>query len=263
MPKMKIIGVSNPDAERVTCCYIRVSSRDEGRQTLSPEAQRQCIQEYCRLHNLGNTVMFSERESAATIRKRPELMKILEMCRAGQVAYVVVQDLTRLFRDLREALNTFDEMETKYGVKFLSATDMMANEPGADGEFVRGLHLLLGQRERKVLGERTSRALRANKQVPEKLRDYSPAMAYKARNGVLLTGQAPFGYRWGGGRKGRRKLAPCPHNHPILERMVALRGGGLSYKAIALRLLEERVRNKRGRVMEEKFIGRVLRRGWV
>ncbi len=265
--KIQIVGTveghAPPPAERITVGYVRVSSRQTDRQVLSPDVQKKCIQDYCKLHGLGRPEIVSERESAATIRKRPELLRVLEMCRAGQVAYVVVQDLTRLFRDMREALNVFNELEEGYGVKFLSAVDMMGNQPGADGKFVRGLNLLLGQREREVIGERTSRVLQATRQVPEKWRDVSPAMAVKAATGTLLCGKAPFGYRWGPGRKGKRKLIECSHDRPIVLKVHELRAAGLTYVAIAEELWRERIRDRKGAWVTARRVERILTRGWV
>lgn len=245
-----------------TIGYIRVSSKDKARQQLSPQAQAQVIRDYCRLHNLGDPLMIPERESAATIRKRPELIRILEMCRAGQVAFVVVQDLTRLFRDVREALNTFDEMERHHGVRFLSAVDMGANEQTADGNFIRDLKLILGQRERKMIGERSSRVLRTTKIAPMSLAHISPAMAEKATTGKVLCGPAPFGFRWGPGEKGKRKLIFCSHDGPILRRVYQLRAEGVPVTRIAYRLLDENVRTKRGRRVSYPGVHQMLSHNW-
>ena len=120
------------------------------------------------------------------------------MADAGMVANVVVQDITRLFRSVREALNEFDRLEAK-GVRFHSAVEQIdASTP--DGELMRTFKLALGQHERRRLGERTARVLRATKQA--KTGTGRPGVESKALRGKLMVGQPPFGFKW------VRKTAP-------------------------------------------------------
>jgi DNA invertase Pin-like site-specific DNA recombinase len=249
---VEIVGAAPPTAdvkllpaERLTVGYVRVSSVRETRQVLSPETQALVIRDFCRLNGLGVPQIVVERGSAATVRRRPELVRILEMCRADQVAHVVVQDLTRLFRDMREAVNIFAEMEHHHGVAFHSANRPALDTTTADGEFVRGLDVLLGQRERRQIGERTSRVLRATKQVTPEMARQNPALAYMAAHGLLTNAEAPTGYRWLG-RKAKRKLVKDPVYYPVVERILAMRAAGLGYRRIKAALNLERIRTPHG-----------------
>ncbi len=63
-----------------------------------------------------------------------------------------------------------------------SATEQI-DSTTADGEFSRGLKLLIGQRECKIVGARTRRVLHATKRVmPEQASD--AILAHKARSGT-------------------------------------------------------------------------------
>lgn len=250
--------------------YVRVSSRDEGRQTLSPETQRQVIRQYAKLHDLEPVQIMEERGSAGTIRRRPVLLQILEMCRGGQVKHVIVQDTTRLFREVREALNVFFEMEESRGVKFHSATEVGPSIDTPEGRLLRNQRLIYGQYEREVIGMRTKRALRATKTVPERDKDLNAAMRDYYEHGKLLNGAPPFGYRFRTFRNqhgpARTILEPCPVNAPISRRIMELRGQGLNAKRITMRLLEEGHRCKRGKarvVVSYKTVWLVVRRGWA
>ena len=230
----EIRGEINPKV----IAYIRVSTND-GRQALSPDAQVEVIRRYCKLQSLGSPEIHREEASAKSIRGRPVLLKILEMCRAGQVKHVIVQDTTRLFRDVREALNVFFELEEKYGVRFHSATQVEPDPTTADGKLMRNVRLIFGQYERQVMGERISRVVQATKKVPPEKASISPAMAEKVRTGKLLIGGAPTGYRWGPGQKGKRNLVRCQRYFPIVQMIAQLHRDGMSIKKITQKLALE------------------------
>jgi hypothetical protein len=277
---IEIVGELPPDStltaepgagQPEVCGYVRVSSREEDRQRLSPETQARVIRDYAKLNGLLPLQMVHERGSAGSLRGRPELLRILEMCRGGQVKHVIVQDSTRLFREVREALNTFFEMEETHGVRFHSATEIGPGIDTPEGRLIRNQRLIYGQYEREVIGERTRRVLRATKTVPESDKNISPAMAYRFEKGLLMNGAEPFGYRYlkrGGGTKPRRTvLVECPINHPILLRIHELAAEGTSPQAIAMHFLYTGVRCRRGRrkglVVRRRLVWNVLHRGWV
>lgn len=243
--------------------YVRVSSTDEARQTLSPTAQRQVIQEYCRLNGLARPLIVEERGSAATIRKRPELVMLLEKARGGFVSDIVVQDLSRLFRDVREALNTFHDIEQECGVRFHSATRAHHQYAAdtADGRFVRGLDVLLGERERAILSERIGRVLRETKQVRPEDAKLNPAMERRHREGKLLCGVAPIGYKWGPGKPGKRKLVRHPHYAEIIPLILKLREEGMGYRPIARHLNRVlHLRTHRGKPFHHSAVARIIQR---
>lgn len=269
LPEGATVTVDADADVRSVVGYVRVSSKQEDRQRLSPETQREVIRAYAKLHSLGAVAIMEERGSAATIRKRPVLLHILDLCRSGQVKHVIVQDTTRLFRDVREALNVFFELEKQHGVRFHSAVDGDMDTTTADGVFMRDLKLVLGQRERRLIGERTRRVMQATKRVREADKDLNPAMRHHYDHGLILAGKPPFGYRFRTLRNqsaSRTILEPCPVNMPIVERIHELAAEGLSGGQIAQRLLAEDIRCKdgkrRGSVVRRETVWRVLKRGW-
>ena len=159
---------------------------------MAPTARTQVIQDYCRLTSLSTPEIVVEEASAKSIRGRPELFHILQMCRARQVKHVIIQDLTRLFRDVREALNVIYEREDGMGVRFHSATQLGPDPTTADGEMIRNIRLVYGRYERRRIGERTRAALRRMKTPP----GGTPLLDARADQGKLVTGRAPYGFRW-------------------------------------------------------------------
>ncbi len=264
LPPAEAIQGDVSSITNLVVAYIRVSSKQEDRQTLSPETQVQICRDYCHRNGLSAPIIMSERGSAATVRNRPIMLKMLEMCRSGQVEHIVVQDLTRLFREAREALNTFDEMERLYGVKFHSALMPNLDTTTADGEFTRGLQVLLGHRERRLIAERTSRALQANRKVTAEMAASSPPLASRFERGKLFQGGGipPFGYKWGGGQKGKRRFVRDEHDYRIVLRIKELRDQGLGYQRISRMLANEYLRDRNGKLVGYARIDRVLRRGY-
>ncbi len=192
-----IIGTPPPDVTTIrgvkpkhplTYGYVRVST--EG-QVLSPKAQVKVIRRYAQLNGMTIDRFAIEQKSAKSLKGRPELQHILALADDGQVGHVIVQDITRLFRSVREALNEFHRLEDK-GVVFHSAAEHI-DATTADGELMRTFKLALGQHERRRLGERTKRVLHATKQpIP----GTGEAHDSKAKRGKLLVGAPPYGFRW-------------------------------------------------------------------
>jgi site-specific DNA recombinase len=256
-PRVEIIGAASDGApvqmHRVVI-YARVSSKQETRQTLSPQAQADLCRNYCRLHGLQDPEVIQERASAKDIAGRPELQRIMAMCRAGQVGHLVVQDLTRLYRDLRGALRLFDEME-ELGVRIHGVVTPVDSDT-ADGRFVRDLNVLLGQRERELLAERIKRGL--SQKIVKPAPGQNAAMAYRAQHGLHLTSGAPYGYRWGPGRVGHRKLIVDAKEAAMLADLRARRESGMSWGQIAQAWLREGVRNRSGRPFHRSTLYHLL-----
>ena len=221
--------------EPLTVAYVRVSTE---KQELSTKAQVKVIRDYAHWNRLTIYRFYAEKKSAKSLRGRPELQRILDMADAGMVANVVVQDITRLFRSVREALIDFDRLEAK-GVRFHSAVEPLdASIP--DGELMRTFKLALGQHERRRLGERTARVLRATKLA--KAGTGLPGVESKARRGKLLVGRAPYGFKW---NRQKKTLVEHPWEFPILKEILQRHRQGQSVRGILDWLNEARIPTKR------------------
>lgn len=216
--------------------YVRVSMLDTTKQTLSPEAQARIIRDYCKLHSLGEPEVLSERGSAKSIAGRPIMRQLLAMCRAGQIQHVVCQDTTRLFREVREALNTFAEL-ADLGVQVHSAVEGGRLDDSASAQLQRNVKLVFGQYERQVIGERTRRAL-ATKVV--KLEPgLNPAMLERAVTGKLLVGSPPLGYKIE-----KKKWVPFWKEMAVMKFARALYAQGYSMNQVRGILCNSGIRNR-------------------
>lgn len=80
-----------------TAVYVRVSIDQR------TDSQEQELRRYCRQRGLGNPTFFTDRISGAKA-SRPELDKVMQRVRAGEVDRLVVYRLDRLGRSLKQPI---------------------------------------------------------------------------------------------------------------------------------------------------------------
>lgn len=237
-----------PVAGSGTLGYARVSSEQTDRQTLSPDAQAGMIRAYASVNGLGDVEMVYERKSAKNLKGRPELLRILAMCRAGQVKHLIVTEITRLSRDLGDALKVFEELD-RCNVQLHGATRQI-DRSTADGQFVSDLDVILGVRERAKLAERTTAALRAKPPVPYNPKDNAGMQWFALKKYYLGKVPPPRGYRYKmkivDGRARAVGVEENPKEMAMIRRCFELRWQGKSFPEIAAILCSERYRTRRG-----------------
>jgi DNA invertase Pin-like site-specific DNA recombinase len=151
--------------------YCRVSTAKQGKSCLGLEAQRAAIDDFL---NGGQWKLVAEYVEVETGKndERPELKKALHRAKVTG-ATLVIAKLDRLSRNLRFIA---EMQESK--VRFVCA-DM----PDANGLTIH-IFASLAQHERKVISERTKRALQAAKARGQQLGNPNGARALKrARKG--------------------------------------------------------------------------------
>ncbi|MDE2096927.1 MAG: recombinase family protein [Patescibacteria group bacterium] len=254
LSKFEIIGDADTQEglPGVPCvAYCRVSKEDERVQTLSPAAQAALCKQYASIHALPDPLIVQERKSAKNITGRPELMRVLAMCRAGQVRDIVVVDLTRLFREVRGGLEAFDELQ-RLGVTVHSAAKGHAiDTTTADGRFMHILDMAFGERERLIISERTKRALRAKPPIPYNPNDNAGMRSLALAGRHYAGGEAPFGYQWRG-PKGKNKLVVLQAEIDALHLIHAMTLAGAETRQVMWALLFIGFRPRRGGKMLDR-----------
>lgn len=157
--------------------YCRVSSREQGRSGLGLEAQRAAIERFCEADGeLIITEWFTEVESGKrvsdTLAARPQLAGALNQA-ALLGGPVVVSKLDRLSRDVH-----FISGLMVHGVQFIACDLGRQSDP-----FMLHLFAALAEKERALISERTTAALKALKARGVKLGSPTPASGgHKAQN---------------------------------------------------------------------------------
>ena len=191
--------------------YYRVSTERQGRSGLGLAAQRadvaRCIAQ------LGGGRTLAEKEDIASGKRddRKALTEALDLC-ADTGASLVFAKFDRLTRDLG-----FWCQLKKSGVNFIAAENPNATPLTID------ILIAFATEERRLIGERTKKALAAKKAELE---------AKGERLGNPLGAKA-FGTRRGAGAAEGRTQKADAFARRLAGRVLPLRAKGLSYRAIA------------------------------
>jgi DNA invertase Pin-like site-specific DNA recombinase len=199
--------------------YIRVSRVGGrlGESFISPEAQREKIEAWAKLHDAQIIEWHQELDESGAKRERPKFQEALARCERGETGGIVVAKLDRFARSAVDALESIKRLE-KTGARLVSVEDGF-DDSTAMGRFARGILLLLAELE----WER----IRSN---------WETAIGRAVADGVHVTGLVPTGYK----RNGKRsKLVPDPVAAPVVREAFRMRASRASCEKIA-RYFEEK-----------------------
>lgn len=166
--------------------YCRVSSREQGRSGLGLEAQKAAIKAFCeRDGDLTIVAWFTEIESGKrvsdTLAKRPQLAAALNQA-ALLNGPVVVSKLDRLSRDVH-----FVSGLMVHGVEFIACDLGRQSDP-----FMLHLFAALAEKERALISERTTAALKALKARGVRLGSGNPKAGAEVLRARARERDAPF-----------------------------------------------------------------------
>jgi len=130
--------------------YYRVSTKTQGESGLGLEAQRAYILHFLPADAIAGEV--TEVESAKSITGRPILRAAIERCRKEGLTLAVAK-IDRLSRRTEDALQIFADLNGRLWT---------ADVPNLD-KFTLTLFMAIADRERELIGIRTSQALQAKK----------------------------------------------------------------------------------------------------
>lgn len=96
--------------------YIRVSTHEQ-----STELQKRDIEAYSVKEGLALS-WYSDEGVSGTTNQRPDLTRLMEDVRSGKVTTLIVWKMDRLFRSLKDLIDTLQELD-KMGCVFISLKD--------------------------------------------------------------------------------------------------------------------------------------------
>jgi DNA invertase Pin-like site-specific DNA recombinase len=124
--------------------YARVSTKEQNIDKYIEELKKE-----------GCEKIFYEKVSGAK-SNRPEFQRMIDMLRQGDV--VVVSDLTRLSRSMKDLINTMEIFKSR-GVQLKSLKENWIDTTTAQGELMFNIFSALAEFERKLTIERTRAGL--------------------------------------------------------------------------------------------------------
>ena len=191
--------------------YIRVSGLLQVKDQESLPRQEEKIRSYCNLKNLDDPLIIADEGVSGFKENRQGFQKLVDLCKQGRVATLIIYDLSRLSRSVRVTLEFIDEQIQKQGIEFVSlCQNIETNTP--HGRAFLTLISVFNQLYRDEISYKTKLALQ-----------------HKKAKGQRYTGKVPFGFI--ATEEGR--LIPSGHEIKLVERISSLRASGLSFQSIA------------------------------
>lgn len=137
--------------------YVRVSTEEQRDYGYSIDAQLREIKEYCERRNLNIIDIYNDAGHSAKDLNRPEMERMLNDIKNGKINLVIAMKVDRLTREGYDGqwfLRFCKEHDC--GLIFLQENyDVTTPE----GEMGYGISLLFGQRERRLISQRTKTAM--------------------------------------------------------------------------------------------------------
>ncbi|MCX6125600.1 MAG: recombinase family protein [Proteobacteria bacterium] len=161
--------------------YVRVSTEEQAQNPEgSIKSQEQRLRQYIEFKNLeGNfgsaAELFVDRAKSGKDTKRPQLQRMLQCIRKKEIDLVMVCELSRLSRSIRDFTDIWELMKA-HGCGFLSLREQFDTTTAA-GEMVLYTIANISQFERKQVSERVSANFLA-----------------RAKRGLFNGGSVPYGY---------------------------------------------------------------------
>lgn len=150
--------------------YIRVStdSQDTARQDLAMQEQK--VEK-----------VFREKLSGKSASARPELQKMLEYIRQGDV--VVVESISRLARNTKDLLELIEQIKSK-GADFVSLKETIDTNTPA-GQFMLTVFGAMAQLERSYILQRQSEGIQIKKEEDRQRKEQGlEPVTYKGRKPI-------------------------------------------------------------------------------
>ena len=212
--------------------YTRVSTKDQADEGISLDAQAERITHYCQAKGLELLAIHSDQKSGRVAQNRPGFQKMLEDLREKRAEAVVFFKLDRMFRSMKDGIQTFEEFQ-KEGVAVHDITNAMDTST-ANGRLFFHIVLVVASWESDLRSERAIEAVR-----------------YLKRHGRKYA-HRPFGYAAVLNGDGKFNLVPDDAEQEIITVIKNMRLGkepynkAMTYQKIADWLNADEVKGPRG-----------------
>ena len=223
-------------------CYIRVSTEEQARDALNLNNQERRCRDFCVSRNLHVVRVFTDPGQSARSADRPEFQKMLGFCRQHrqEVSFVVVYDLSRFARNVRDQADTITLL-LDCGVKVRSTLETNIDESPA-GRLAANIHGSFNQYFSDSLSERMKERSRAAVQAGR------------------WPWSAPLGYKNVDTREGAN-IVPDSDTAPHIRNAFELFATGLyTQRQVLDKVTEAGLRTSRGNKLSPQTFYKTLRR---
>ena len=163
--------------EKITALYCRLS-QDDGREgeSNSISNQKEILMDYARKHGFLHPEFFVDDGISGTTFERPDFQRMQRMVENGEVATVIVKDLSRFGRNYLEVGDYLEIQYPKLGVRFIAIQENVDTLKESGTEMMPFNNIF-----NEWYAAQTSKKIRAVNQM-------------KAANGKRVSSTVPYGY---------------------------------------------------------------------
>lgn len=205
--------------------YIRVSSIGQALDGESLERQLEQIRAYCKLKGLPDPEIIADEGVSGFKDSREGFQKLIQLCEKGQVQTVIVYDLSRLSRSVRNTLEFVEDTIQKNRIEFVSLQNDIDTTSPAGKAFLT-ISAVFNQLYRDEIAYKTKEALR-----------------HKKGKGEKTGGTLPFGFSLVDGVR----LKALPGELETVKTIHQLRQAGLTLREIVSELQSKGIKTKTGK----------------
>lgn len=208
--------------EQYTILYARLS-QDDGSQgdSNSIQNQRLMLEKYAKDNDFENVKFLYDDGATGTNFNRPAFQEVMTLIESGDVATLIVKDMSRLGREYLEVGRLTEIVFPSYGVRFIAMNDAVDSLYG-DNEFTPFKNII-----NEWYAKDCSKKGKASARI-------------KAESGARVGSRPPFGYQKDPADP-KRKIIPDEETAPIVQHIFSLCMGGKGPSQIAKQLKEERI----------------------
>lgn len=215
--------------------YVRVSTQDQATKGQSLEVQRELIERYVQLHDLGEVEFYVDGgiSGGKPLAKRTAGARLLEAIEAGTIDTVIATKIDRLGRSLLDVMQLVQLLEKK-GVN-LVLLDLNVDTQSVQGKFMLQILSSFAEMERGLIRERTLQTMQHLKQNHK------------------IYGNVPLSFNRVG-----KDLVPNMDEMQIVQRIFNMKAEGVSLNGIAKTLNNEGIKGKQGGKFHHTTIKTIL-----
>lgn len=177
--------------------YIRVSTDFQFEEGYSVDAQKEKLEQFCRLKDINNYEFYIDGGWSGSSLERPEMKRMIEEIRNGMISCVIVYKLDRLSRSQKDTVYLLEDVFIQNRCDFISLNENF-DTATPYGKAMIGILSVFAQLERENIRERTRMG-----------------MYERIKSGLWMGGgRVPFGYDYD---PGKDTLVPNEHAEEVRQ----------------------------------------------
>ncbi len=160
-----------------TALYARVSTEAQAEEGYSIDAQKKLLEAWCVSREIEKYTFYIDAGYSGSNLERPEIKKLIEKAKDGEIDTVAVYKLDRLSRSQKDTLYLIEDVFNPNGVGFVSLSENMDTSTPI-GRAMLGIMSAFAQLERETIRIRTRMGMKE-----------------RVKSGLWMGGgKTPFGY---------------------------------------------------------------------